>query len=635
VVESQLYLFLIGGVDVTSYVQQNSTIVRTRKATSGDSARLKLAYNVEDVLTITNGLDIVISRGDVTATEEYIFRGKLINFVPMNAIIQVNGEGTLEQLKNLLVTKSYDRNIDSEAGEVSAIAQNLIEDAGFTASVVASGTTSGDTTLDKFICKRDSYKDRLLVLGQLINYLVRYDYDNDYVRFEPRGYNSYANKLIVGDNVTNNIKWNVDISGMRNKISVEGAFEIDTRINNFNGDGATTAFTLVNTPESIKVTVDGTLQTLGVLDGSTGYDYALDKELKIITFVAGSIPGAGTNNVVVEYGVKVPYTSSGKNTASIATYNITQEASYTFNDIRTVDDSEARLQALLDALGSGLIKSVIITSEHGIKPGQIVEVEDSQHPNYNGEYVVQTVTTNYPIALDEIAVGDNDFEIDDLMDSINERLKLLEGDNDLLNEILRQLVEINFDSKLRSHYFKLNSFDITDTPTVLYWDNSIQGDWGEEGESYGFNWGDDVDDNDVNGTDIAIVQGRNKYNEFVQDSDFHDSTSTATFNTTTKQITFTSGQIWQSKIISKGFTPSAFTLTLGNLTGAVTTEISGDGGSTFQTVSDLNLRTNFTTADTTGIIIKITESAATAATLQPVYTTNNRFSSAAIFCYIE
>ena len=64
-------------------------------------------------------------------------------------------------------------------GEGSAIAQNIIESGGLSASVVATGTASTDVVLDDFISDRQSRKNRLKILGSIYKYIFYDDYDND------------------------------------------------------------------------------------------------------------------------------------------------------------------------------------------------------------------------------------------------------------------------------------------------------------------------------------------------------------------------------------------------------------------------------------------------------------------------
>ena len=60
------------------------------------------------------------------------------------------------------------------------------------------------------------------VLKRLVKYSMYYDYDNDWVRFEPDGFNTYPNTLTVGSNVYNVPFWKENINAMRNKIYVDG-----------------------------------------------------------------------------------------------------------------------------------------------------------------------------------------------------------------------------------------------------------------------------------------------------------------------------------------------------------------------------------------------------------------------------
>jgi len=105
-----------------------------------------------------------------------------------------------------------------------------------------------------------------------------------------------------------------------------------------------------------------------------------------------------------------------------------------------------------------------------------------------------------------------------------------------------------------------------------------------------------------------------------------------TWNTTTKTISITAGGNFFTELISLGTTHTFYKVEIGSSTGTFTTQISGDGGTTYQTVT-LNTRTAFTTADTNGVILKIT--ATTDAVLSNTYNNDNSYKNPAIKITLE
>ena len=626
-----VWSFEIDGNEVLSYVLEGTNITYKRRGIDGDLATITVEKSLLSINTITAGMSVVIRAGTVTA-DTVRFRG-LITSIELNeeGDIDIVCHNNLYRLKYLLFSKSYDINIDPEAGEISAIAEDIITDGGLTASSVATGTDPGDIVVRKFISERKSRFDKLVVLAEQVNYNLFEDYQNNWIRFEPVGSNTFATNQVVGTNVYNVPDWQVDIMSMRNRVYVDGANEEDTREESFNGNGSKVTFQLTDTPETLEVTVGGVLQVLGVEGGSTTFDYTVDKDLKTITFESGSIPPSGTNNVVIKYTTLIPYTSVAQDDSSFDTYNIWKEENYNFDDIRTVEDADTRAAAILEQISRERVGTYLETEAYDIKAGMLVSVEDQNNTQYNGTYVVEEVVLQYPSPVVGIKIGTEVNDINELMMSYNDRLNILEGRRDLTNEILRQIFIQNYDTRHRMHYVKIGKYDVT-TSDDLVWDDNNNGTWADDAETVGNDWADDTEDTF---SEDFIIQGHNKYNEFVHDEDFHDSVnSTATFNTSTKTISFTAGQVWQSLPISKGFTPTSFTMLLGVTTGTLLVEISADGGSTFQTVTNFNQSTLFDSADNNGVIIRITENNSSTASITNV-SANGRPSQAAVYCYIE
>jgi hypothetical protein len=365
----------------------------------------------------------------------------------------------LQELKHALFTESFDINNSEEAGEVSAIFKTIVEDYGFTASVEDSGTGSSDITVDKFRSKNNSRLDRMGMLAKILNWYFYYDYDNDWVRFEAKGYESYANKLIVGTNVFNIPKWEQDLETVRNKITIAGASELDTRQETETGDGSTATFDFTYTPESTNLTVEGVLQKQGIKDASSDYDYTIDKERKTYTFEDDSIP-AVDDEIIMTYTTKIPAKVVGSAQDSIDEYGVIQEDEFDFDDVSTIDDATTRLTQLLALLKNAPLNTNLFTDEYDIKPGQKITFEDPNNSDYDGQYIVYGVTINYPNPWDVVKIGTEQFNISDLFNTINERLKSLEMSKTELNELLRHLIDLYVTKYLKPKSYLLRKRSI-------------------------------------------------------------------------------------------------------------------------------------------------------------------------------
>lgn len=627
-VQVLIYEFTIGGVVINNdYFFQGTSITRTKDSVEGNVAKLVVSKSIFDNYTISKGMSVVVKRGTVTANKAK-FKGRIYD-------IQENEGGDIEitcydrlfAFKKLFFTKSYDKNIDPQGGEGSAIAKDIIENGGLSASVIDTGVTSSDVLLDKFISDLHSRNNRLSVLSRIYNYIFFDDYDNDWIRFEPEGSSSYPNMLVVGTNVFNVPVWNDKLTNMVNKAYVDGAYEEDTKIESFDGDNSTSVFTLDKTAETLKVTVDGVLQVLGVEGSSSVFDYKHDKELKTITFESGSIPASGTDNVVVEYSTLIPYRSEGQDDSSIDEFGFIKEETYIFKDIRTVEDSDTRLLAILDRLSYGTRGTVVETDEYDIYPGQIVSFSDINNSKFNGSYVVKEVTINYPEPVDSVRIGNDDFNINELFSTISERLAALESEGEITSDIIRQTIRILSSVSVSSRYTTIEKLSISGS-TYLYWDSDTNGLWNQ------FNWADDSADV-YDDSRKVLIQGDNTYREFVVDLDFVDSTSGVTVNTIDNQLEFVADSVIVLGPLSKNIIYSTFLATSGNIVGDLVFEISGDGKSTWQTITlgSSTLFDSFSSSD--GVYVRISEDSSSVATLSIVKDSTGRFITPVVRLFME
>lgn len=441
------YSFKIAGVEIgrgdgsgPNLVLLGTKIDITRDNTNGNIASIVVPSTIETYVDLVAGQEVVISRGETTAFDDIIFRGNIKS-------IEDNDDDTytvtctdpLQKLKYDLFIESYDRNIDPEAGELSEIFKDIAEQGGFTVSRVRSGTGTGSISVDKFISKNNSRLNRMNLIQKILNWVFYYDYNKDFIRLEPKGYTLHPTQLVVGTNIVNLPIWEENIEPMRNKITVEGASQLDTRVDTFTGDGSTTEFELTFTPESVEVTVNGTLKKLGIPGANTTYDYSIDKELKTITFKTAP---ANTTSIIASYTTYLPTPVEGEDSNSISTYGLTQHEVYTFKDVVTIEDAELRVSQLLEILSAGELSTVIQTTDYSVKVGSRINFANTYNNRRDGEYVVESKVINYGESFDVLKIGTPKIDLQNIYTTIDERLKLLEGSDSDLSTILRILVKL-------------------------------------------------------------------------------------------------------------------------------------------------------------------------------------------------
>lgn len=594
-----LYSFLLDSVEIVSTVLAGTKIELDRNNQSGNTADIYIDFSVDSLKIPAVGQEIIIQRGVAVATETTKFKGEVKKIKIDGNKYVLTCKDKLNQLKYNLFTKSYDKNIDTEAGEFSAIFQDIVEDGGFTASVVASGTAVGDLTIDKFISKRQSRLDRMNVISKILNWVFFYDYENDWVRLEPKGTTVFTTPLVVGSNIYNVLRWDEDLESMRNSLTIDGAFEEDTREETETGDGTTAEYNFDFTPETTNCTVGGVLQVRGVSGSTTTFDYSVDKENRTYTFESGSIP-AGSAAIVMSYTTRIPVPVSGKDPSSIAKYRLEQEDAFNFKDLVTVNDAETRLSQLLELLKDAEISTTILTDEYAVEPGMKIQIEDANNPTKSGEYIVQSVVINYPEPVDSIKIGTEIFDVTKLFMTINERLRAIEIKDNGLIEQLVHLIQFNRTINYKRRYMKVESRDITGTHIVGHPVYSGVG-------TYPIGVGGSF-------SIIKVAQGNNVYKELIYDDDFYDpaASSFTTWDTAAQSILvehYYPGGEMITKALDIGHIYANFTVSTGTVTGTnppavYNLFISGDGKSTWQAVTE-DVKTNFTSIDGTGIHLKI------------------------------
>jgi hypothetical protein len=571
-----LYSFLVDGVEIAdpnnnNYVLTGTKVEHTKGDSMGNFASIKVDSSIDNTINLTTGMSVVISRGETTAYDKYVFRGQIKKITISDDTYILTCADKLQELKYKLFTKSYDRNADSEAGEVSAIFKDIAEDGGFTVSTEDSGTTTTDVTLDKFRNKNKKRLDRLEILSSLIDWVFYYDYDNEFIRHEPSGYTEFIAPIIVGENIYNIPKWEENIENMRNVITVAGATQLDTRIESFTAS-ADTDFILAYTPISIEVKVDSVLKKLGIEGATTTYDYTLDTDLKTITFLS-----AQTGAVVINYVASVPSPVSGKNIDSINEYQVEQEEIFTFDDITTISDAEARLQQLLTVVGTSDKSTSIFTDEFLIKVGDKITYQNPQNSIKDGSYVVSSKVINYGESYDTIKIGTPSVDINKIFMSYDERLKQLEGSDTEFEGILRSLFNLLRTFSYGKRYFKKQKRDRSNDilyDTGRFYDNGELYDQGAENEF----------------EDFTVIQGNNTYKELFYDDDFYDASNSnnVTWNTSTNKITFlANGYVQTSALFKDGtetklITQMSFSFTN---TGTLSYYASADGGTNWELLS--------------------------------------------------
>lgn len=576
----------LDGNDISSFVEDYNVDNRNHNQ-KNDKATITISLDIRGTYNVNLGQTIIVTRGFTTSTDYTVFKGKIVAIddgedgISMQIVVR----NALWELKDKLITISYDYNTDPSAGKLSAIIEDLFSRAGVDVLVTDSGTVD---IMEKFISNNDDYLSRIQTLVNTLRWQMWYDYDNDRAVVEPKGTNSFTTPLVVGGNITNIPVWKENLFQMWNNVTVEGANVLDTQTQSFDGDDSTTSFDLNDEPESVLVMIGGVEQKRGNDDSTDDFDYKIDKDQKKLIFEVA--PTTGTGNVVIEYDYKLPLPVQAKDNDSISLYNMERETVFSFDDVRTTNDAQLRAEKILSELKDAPVFTTIkVTDILGYKVGDEITVIDSISGK-NETLIINRVNINYPDSFDTLDVGSEDFNVEEYFNDISRAIKELQKKDRVNSTKLTQILS-NENIVEVTHYFELWKASIEDG--VLYWDSDIQGDWDD------FNWGDGTTETQ---TLSQRIWNANTAIEDFTDNTFIDAASTATIAygvDGSQGASFTAGQTLISDNLQKGKVALVTATPKITGTGSYLIELSNDDGGTYTSTTN-NVELTFPSVDFSG-----------------------------------
>lgn len=602
----------IDGTDVTNYVM-NYKVIDTNTDTT--PAYINFQTSILNIVDVTKDQEVIITRGTITATDNTIFKGNVSNVGKDGLSVSVECLDKLWIINRQTITISYDKNIDEEAGVISAIASDLITRAGFTPSVENTGTL---ITLDKLIIKSNSILKELQELAKLVDYWLYYDPDNDVVVFKSKGFEEFSIDLEVGKNLLVVPKWEYDYTRIINDVTLTGdTQEIET--DETFASGVTTKV-LTNIPESIKIFIDNSVLSGGVIGQDSSYDYSVEKDIKTITFTSAT-SGSGT----VSYSFLRPIKVRRRNQTSIDLYG-TYSVPKHIDTVKTTTDAENKINELLSKFGSPLIKTTnlgvynVFGGHAGLKTNIIDSINNETKSVNIYRYVY-----NYPEIIDEIEVDDEPlYEDYILINELQKRVNRLERKNTSDGNLIIQIFDYVRTFKSRFRFLKIFNRHLTGwtwgdlrTFTTLVSDGEVYGD-------------DDVQFDPE--TTYQISHGQSTYYEDFRDTEFEDSTDTTisvTNNPATTNISFSSGSIWTSGTLEKGTLYTSCRLDTGSVSGSLKYELTTDNKANYQTLSS-GAVVGLTNSGTLGAFLRITENGSSTAQISNIIDSSDEVTSPAI-----
>jgi len=544
----------------------------------------------DDIPDLTNNSTVVITRGILAASEQNVFNGYVDEIEKQGNRVVIKCKDKLKQLRDRSVTYSYDQAIDASAGVGSAIAQDLIETWGeLNATVVSTGST---VLINKFICKHTDVLSRLQILCDIYDYQLYYDADDDTVHFEPKGVEASGYTIYVGgpnSNVANVPKWKIDTTELVNSLTILGAVQEVQEEEYFNGDGSSEqTFTLTKNPVTIQAWEDvaGTwvLKTPGIEDSTETFDYYANKEQKTINCTTNWSPGSGTNNVWINYTTNIPVPVLVEDDVSQDTYGKI-ENTMTFSDVQTIADAEKRGKAWLNKYSNPFYSTTIkVIGIDDVETGQTIDVVDT----YNSEtrtVMIIKIQKEYPHNADTLEVGDEIWRTADWGFYVLERIKRLEEQLSGEIEFLVHVKYLKSDLKVKARYLQILTQSINNALIIGTDINS------KIGVYNGIGGGQLIIGTGGYAAEVEqrLIWNNSTYWEDFRTTTFKSTNTTATWDTTNRQINFDAGEVGESVQIVK--TGSNFTSAIMTVTGFTnidnfTLMVSSDGGEDWATVTN-------------------------------------------------
>lgn len=491
---------------------------------------LVLKKTVFDTVSVVIGQTVDVWEGFFTSTDKKRFGGFVSNIRLINGTYEITCKDKMWDLIRKLANKVY-LDTETQAGQVSAIAKDLIETfGGMTASVVATGTAAGKT-ISEFRCDQAPIYGRLKNLAQAVKYQLYFKASADTVNFENRGNTNNGVVLNTSAEIINVPDWEDDDSMLVNDLRIDGAvLETDLRFPtsgtgqiettaNFENEGITLPFT----PESAKLTIDSadpptTIREGGGVDSSTTNFFFIDKENKRITPTTGTTFDTD-DFAFVDYTWLAPHPIHQVREDSKTTYGAYQK-NMIINDIKSIADAESRTNEILDRfsvpfkIGKLLVKD---DNSVNIEVGDTVRIIDNvSNPKVDSNFVITKITKKFPGDFQEVVVGDESIRLADWQFNVEDRIKRLEERNlsnqDLLTElrdfILTTLPEPRYLKMFKETVSGVNLFILGHSDFGILGTNKL-GDAGVSASS-----------------DVFVQQYQNLYTEDFLDTDFLDSDNT-------------------------------------------------------------------------------------------------------------
>jgi hypothetical protein len=334
-------------------------------------------------------------------------------------------------------------------------------------SLTFSSTFVSGITIEKYVSKN---KNALSVVKDLIAQVpnLTYDVSNSkvFTLFVKSSVNS-GSTLENGVNCRILNGWTQNTSKQVTRLTLIGAKQVQQgKTETFSGDGSTATFTISEIPSSIQVIVGGVEQELSV-DGQRDGNYTVSPETKKVTFLSGSIPASGTNNITITYTFEIDITIEfDADDSIIQKYGII-ERTITKKYINKMDDafdySSQHIEKFAEPLLNARVQRLNSIDITNLTPGYNIFIKDEINKvdgaNVSGFFTIKSVKRLFPEGSLIIEVGELGVDGIEIIKEANYNIKqLYESDNNSSiiqkSQTLKNKVKIKCKSELELQLYR-------------------------------------------------------------------------------------------------------------------------------------------------------------------------------------
>ena len=578
------------------HTKQNTTTI--------DSTELRLSRAYDSIFEIGDDVSIGYHNEDDVFVTEF------------------NGDVTSKQVNEELVmtVESYDGRIYRteyitevhENRTIEFIVEFLITN--YTNLTYASSEATG-ITLTRFVINDETVGDVITRILKDLDWQTRVDSSKNFY-FEPKG--AVTSSVILQNNVNAFLRgeWKKNPNRLTNSCTVIGdKSKFNTNETTASASAAQTVFTMTyKITGNVRVTVDG-VEKVGGESGSLGtFDYSLDNEQKKVIFESGM---SGGEEVIVYYEYEVPIKITATNGPSIALYGRFPKK-VTDNTLKTTSDARKLAKKIVNTYGNPTTSGELLVNwDEPVDVGETLQIVDTFN-SIDQDFVIISMTKNYPSGERVISVGVEEFMSIDLNKDINDRIKRLETQQDNTDIVQKYLsFNENINVTVKPGRIRTRTKEITGNTLVynhpqsglysfgqyagigMIWGSETLGIWGTN------KWGDpfrsfilghpgsailgtsELGEHAINFVVTSVTNYNKIMNERFNFITYKNaSATTATWDTSGETTTYTSGQLAQSLAVAlNDGTITTATLTATEVSGSFDYHMSADGGSNWESVS--------------------------------------------------